>query len=100
MDDYMPHLIETTMCGHEQRTYTVGLGVSSDDLSDDEKEILAESEIYCREYERKETENSLNIARRDFEKLRDIPNMPNEAIDILRNWTTRAEDEECEGRDD
>lgn len=91
-----PHLIETTLSGYEQRTYTIGIGVMRSDLTDDEKQIVAESEKYYKEYEAKENKQILALERSDFEKLRDIQNMPDEAIEILKQWTERNGDDEYE----
>lgn len=90
----VPLVLETTMMGYERRTAVMGVGVTWDMLTDEEKSMVAGSGEYIKGYERKEKRRTLKLARNDFEKLRDIPNMPEEAIDILRNWTIRDEDEE------
>ena len=38
-------------------------------------------------------------ALRAFERLRDLPGMPGEAIEILKEWTTRPGDED-DGQDE
>lgn len=80
------HLIETTMAGYERRTYMINVGVSEKDLTDEERLILLESKIYEREYFIKEQNRELDLAIKDFERLRDIENMPVEAIGILNEW--------------
>ena len=54
--------------------------------------VLKRSSRYVERYYAERNEKLLKLARADFEKLRDIPNMPDEALDILREWTTREED--------
>ena len=54
--------------------------------------VLKRSRRYVERYYAERNEKLLKLARADFEKLRDIPNMPDEALDILREWTTREED--------
>lgn len=89
-----PHLIETTMLGHAYRTFMLGPGYTKEMLTDEERKILDFSEEYIKEYEVERTEKLLKWARMDFEKLRDIDGMPEEAIYILKKWTTRDGDYE------
>lgn len=89
-----PRLIETTMSGYEQRTYMLGFGVLESELTEEEKAILKQSEYYVRRYSAKENKRRLDLAYKAFEQLRDIPDMPENAIRILREWTMRDEDEE------
>ena len=89
-----PHLIETTMSGYEQRTYMVGLDVSWADLTGEEKRIVEESTAYIKQHEAKKNERLLNLARKDFERLRDM-DLPDEAMAIVKQWTWRDEDD-CE----
>jgi hypothetical protein len=93
MADNYPNLIETTTSWYTERTYMKGLGVRDADLTGKEKEVLERSERYVERYHAEENEKLLKLAIEDFEKLRDIPGMPDEALDILRVWTTREEDE-------
>ncbi|MCK9288486.1 MAG: hypothetical protein M0P29_13080 [Sphaerochaetaceae bacterium] len=93
MNDKYPNLIETTTSWYTERTYMKGLGVRDADLTEEEMKVLERSERYVERYYAEENEKLLKLARADFEKLRDIPNMPDEALDILREWTTREEDE-------
>ncbi|MGN0595400.1 MAG: hypothetical protein ACI4I6_09585 [Hominimerdicola sp.] len=48
---YGPNLIETTLFGMSERTYTISPGVLYDDLSDYEKSILKRSKEYEKEYQ-------------------------------------------------
>lgn len=90
----MEHLIEVTMSDDYIRVYELGVDVTEDDLTEDERQLLEESRAYLKGKEIKQTAERLRRARRDFEKLRDIPNMPEAALKILRRWTTRDEDYE------
>lgn len=92
MNNYQ-HLIETTLSDYTQRTYTLGMGYSYKDLTEEEKTVLHNSEKYEKWYDNKRNRRLVKEAIKDFEKLRDIPNLPIEAIDILKNWTFRDEDE-------
>lgn len=89
-----PHLLETTMLGYQQRTYTMGLGVSKEDLSEEEVLVLKQSEQYVEKFEIERDRKLLKDAYEAFEKLRDIEGLPEEALSILREWTFREEDEE------
>lgn len=95
MDDRLdePRILEVTTIRDEIRTYMIGPGVTYDELTDHEKELVRSSKAYIEQRKIDETKELLKLARKDFEKLRDIPNMPDEALDILRVWTTREEDE-------
>lgn len=95
MDDRLdePRILEVTTIRDEIRTYMIGPGVTYDELTDYEKELVRSSKAYIEQRKIDETKELLKLARKDFEKLRDIPNMPDEALDILRVWTTREEDE-------
>jgi hypothetical protein len=93
MADNYPNLIETTTSWYTERTYMKGLGVRDADLTEAEKKVLERSERYVERYRAEENEKLLKLAREDFEKLRDIPNMPDEAIYILKRWTSRYEDD-------
>lgn len=88
---FEPHLLETTMRGYNRRTYLPAIGVI---LTEEEKRIVAESKEYVKQYEADENKRVLKLAYKDFEQLRDMPNMPDEALDILKQWTSRNEDEE------
>lgn len=90
----MEHLVELTMLDDDIRVYVIGIGVTKDDLTDEERELLRESREYLKQKEIRQNAEQLRRARRDFEKLRDIPNMPEAAIKILKRWTTRGEDYE------
>lgn len=92
MNNYQ-HLIETTLSDYTQRTYTLAVGCSYEDLTEEEKTVLHNSEKYEKWYDNKRNGWLVKEAREDFEKLRNIPNLPKEAIDILKNWTFRDEDE-------
>ena len=84
-----PRLIETTMCGYNRRTYLPAIGAI---LTEEEKRIVAESKEYVKQYEADETKRVLKLAYKDFEQLRDIAGMPDDAIKILREWVTREDD--------
>lgn len=89
----MSKLIEITMCDDTISVYTLGMGVSKQDLSEEELRLFEASKAYLKEKEYKRNEELVKLAREDFEKLRDIPNMPDEAIYILKQWTSRYEDD-------
>lgn len=89
-----PHLIETTMQGYEIRTYTTGLDVEWEDLTDGEKKIVYESEVYSYRYDIKEHRRIINMATEDFERLYKIPDMPAEALSIIREWLGDEEEED------
>lgn len=93
MNNYQ-HLIETTLSDYTQRTYTLGVGYSYEDLTEEEKTALHDSEKYEKCYSNERNSWLVKEAREDFEKLRNIPNLPKEAIDILKNWTFRDGDED------
>ena len=88
-----PNLIEITTREDTERVYVKGPGVLDSDLTDAEKVLLEYSEYYLKEHRAKRNEELVKRARADFEKLRDIPNMPDEAIYILKRWTYRDEDD-------
>ena len=94
MDDYCPHLLECTMSDDTQQVYTLGFGVDIGSLSDEEKRILDRSNTYLKDKEIAQLTSIKTEAYRDFERLRDLPNMPDEAIAILKEWTTRPGDED------
>jgi len=93
MSNTYPNLIERTTLEDTEPVYMKGPGVLDSDLTNAEKVLLEHSEHYLRERRAKRNEKLVELARADFEKLRDIPSMPDEALDILRAWTTREEDE-------
>lgn len=95
MSKEYPHLIETTEPGYTQRTYMVGF-CAGDQLTDEEMKVLVESEKYVKEYEIERLMEIWKRAKEDFEKLRDIAGMPEEAIEILKKWTERYGDDEDE----
>lgn len=86
-----PHLLETTMSGYNRRTYMAARGAI---LTEEEKRIVAESKEYVKQYEADENKRVLKLAYKAFERLREIPDMPDDAIDILKQWTMRDGDEE------
>lgn len=88
------HLIETTGIGYDIRTYTIGLGAEWDYLTDNEKKIVYDSELYSHRYDIKEQRKIVNKAIADFERLNEIPNMPEEALSIIRAWVEDEEDED------
>lgn len=88
------HLIETTGIGFDIRTYTMGLGVKWEDLADDEKKIVYDSEVYSHRYDIKEQRKIIDKAMTDFERLYKISNMPAEALSIIRAWVEDEEDED------
>ena len=92
MSNRYPHLIETTTSDYSKRTYMIGPDVSYSDLTEEEKRVVERSKAYIEWFEIERGRELLELARRDFERLRDIPNMPDEAIRILREWTTRDDD--------
>lgn len=94
MDDYCPHLLECTMSDDTQQVYVLGFGVDIGSLSDEEKRILDQSDSYLKDKEIARLASIKADAYRDFERLRDLPNMPDEAIAILKEWTTRPGDED------
>ncbi len=94
MSNNYPHLLEITTLEDTEPVYIKGPGVLDSDLTNAEKVLLEYSECYLKERRAKKNEKLVKLAREDFEKLRDIPGMPNEALDILRVWTTRDEDED------
>lgn len=93
MDDYFPHLLECTMIDDTQKVYMLGLGVDIGSLSNKEKRILDQSNSYLKDKEMAQLTRIKVEAYRDFERLRDLSNMPDEAIEILKKWTTRPGDE-------
>ena len=93
MSNTYPNLIEATTLEDTERVYVKGPGVLDSDLTDAEKVLLERSKYYLKERRAERNEELVKLARADFEKLRDIPNMPDEALDILRAWATREEDE-------
>lgn len=93
MNDKYPNLIETITFDDIGPTYMKGVGVLDSDLTDVEKVVLKRSRRYVERCRADRNMRLLRLAREDFEKLRDIPNMPDEALDILRVWTIREEDE-------
>lgn len=96
MDDYSPHLLECTMSDDTQRVYMLGMGVDIGSLSDEEKRILDQCNSYLKDKKIAQLTRIKVAAYRDFERLRDLPNMPDEAIEILKEWTTRPGDEDDE----
>lgn len=94
MTEYYPHLLECTMCDDTQRVYTLGRGVDIDSLSGAEKKLLEESKAYLRDKEIAGLMRTKESALRAFERLRDLPGMPDDAIAILKEWTTRPGDED------
>lgn len=90
----MVHLVEITMVDDYIRVYAPGIDVTEDDLTEEERELLEESREYLKQKEIKQTAEQLRRARRDFEKLRNIPDMPEAAIKILQRWTYRRGDED------
>lgn len=95
-----PRIIEVTDICDEIRTYMIGPGVTYDELTDYEKEVVRISKAYIEQRKIDETKELLKLARKDFEKLRDIPNMPDEALYILKRWTYRNEDDFYYNEDD
>ena len=93
MSNTYPNLIEITTLEDTELVYTKGLGVLDSDLTNTEKMLLERSKYYLKERRGKRNEELVKRAKADFEKLRDIPNMPDEAIYILKRWTFRDEDE-------
>lgn len=93
MSNTYPNLIEITTLEDTEPVYTKGPGVLDSDLTDAEKVALEYSKYYLKERRAKRNEELVKRARKDFEKLRDIPNMPDEAIYILKRWTFRDEDD-------
>jgi hypothetical protein len=93
MSNTYPNLIEITTLEDTERVYTKGPGVVVSDLTDAEKVVLERSKYYLEERRVKRNEELVKRARADFEKLRDIPNMPDDAIYILKRWTYRDEDD-------
>ncbi len=95
-----PRILEVTTIRDEIRTYMIGLGVTYDELTDYEKELVRSSKAYIEQCKIDETKELLKLARKDFEKLRDIPDMPDEALNILKQWTYRDEDDFYYNEDD
>lgn len=93
MNDKYPNLIEITALEDTEPVYMKGPGVLDSDLTDAEKVVLKRSRRYVEMRRADRNVKLVKLAREGFEKLRDIPNMPDEALDILRAWTTREEDE-------
>lgn len=93
MRNTYPNLIEMTTLEDTEPVYTKGLGVLDSDLTNTEKMLLERSKYYLKERRVKRNEELVKRAKADFEKLRDIPNMPDEAIYILKRWTFRDEDD-------
>lgn len=82
------------MSDDTQQVYMLGFGVDIGSLSDKEKRILDQSNSYLKDKEIAQLTSIKTEAYRDFERLRDLPNMPDEAIAILKEWTTRPGDED------
>lgn len=89
-----PKLIETTIGDDTQRTFVLAPGITVDMLSEEEKKTLSRTEEYEKEHKRKENERLLEIAQKDFEKLRDIDGVPLSALNIIKRWTYRDEDDD------
>lgn len=58
MPDGMPHLIEATtsydaICRYGKPVYVLGIGVTWDDLDEEERRILSESQEYYKQQEKK-----------------------------------------------
>ena len=70
----MPNLIEVTMLDDTRRVYEMGIGVSWEDLSDDEKKMLYESEVYL----------NRKAALYKSELLKEMENVTGELISLLR----------------
>lgn len=92
MGGYIENLIETTMLGYDRRTFDTSIPL--DELPDDERAIVLSSREYVKEYNAKRNEIILKNAMEDFEKLRDIDGMPDDAIEILKQWTNRDGDDD------
>lgn len=88
-----PHLIETTLSDYEERTYAIGLD-QEEELTPEEKEVLAKSDAYEKAYNTKRNRKTLAKAYKTFEQLRDIEGLPEKAIELLRYWTFREGDDE------
>lgn len=100
MDNYYPHLWECTMLDDTQRVYMLAIGADIGSLSDEEKRVLDDCDYYLKDKKIKQLTRIKTEAYRDFERLRDLPNMPDEAIEILKEWTTRPGDEDYDELDD
>ena len=92
----MGNLIDVTVSDDDRKVFAIGVGIKYCDLTKEERIILEHSNKYLEEKEKKRNKKLLDLARKDFERLRDIPNMPFEAIKILKYWTWRDEDDEDE----
>lgn len=96
MNNYYPHLWECTMLDDTQRVYMLAMDADIGSLSDEEKWVLDDCDYYLKDKKIKQLTRIKAEAYRDFERLRDLPNMPDEAIKILKEWTTRPGDEDDE----
>lgn len=85
--DY-PQLIEITTCDDTQRCFMMDIGVEEADLTEEEKRVLQGTE---RDHTAR-LKKKLSDVMSDLEQLRDIKNLPDEAVEILKRWTTRPED--------
>lgn len=89
------HLLEIISIDSPDRIlHCIGPGYTWEDLTEDERKELIESERCRYKIKINTLEKQLWFARRDFEKLRDIPNLPEEAIYILKDWTYRDGDDD------
>lgn len=93
--DY-PHLIECTTLRDTQRCYMLNIGMREEELTEEEKRVLRETE----RYEMRKLEERLRTIKLDLERLRDIDGLPDEAVEILKRWTYRPEDYEDDDWDE
>ena len=82
----MSNLIEITMYDDTISVYTLGMGVSKQDLSEEELRLFEASEAYLKEKEYKRNSELAKTAREDFDRLSKIKWMPRKARRIISKW--------------
>jgi hypothetical protein len=87
-----PHIIDCTDLADDRTVWIIGPGYTLDDLTEEEREKIADSKKYLKDRKAKQNEQLLKQAYQAFEALRDIVKEP-EAIAILKEWVYRDEDE-------
>lgn len=82
----MSNLIEITEYDDTERVYILALGISENDLTEEEHRIFKHSKEYLTNKELKRNIEIVKMARRDFEKLSKTKWMPRKARRIISKW--------------
>lgn len=91
-----PHLINITAADDTQPVYSMAPGCTFAELSPEEQALVFDSAQYLKEKEAARNAWLLSLARQDFQRLWDLPDMPEQAKDILREWVCPEEYDEEE----